>query len=258
MCKVSICIPAYNSVETVRTLLKSIKIQTYKDYEIIITDDSSNYEVQEYITGLGCDKIKYYRNEEQLGATKNCNAAMCRASGEYIKMMHHDDWFTDCDSLKKFVGMLDDNADVEIAFSGTNQVCGKRSTSRCIADDKIRALQKNCRTLYVGNWIGAPSATIIRNNGYLFDPNLKWLVDVELYIKILRQNPNFIFTKEPLVSIGVDDTQLSRSCEYDRKLQAKEYKYVLKKYKFYRYIDCIYMCLKIWVLYLKARILHLN
>ena len=57
------------------------------------------------------------------------------------------DWFTDCDSLKKFVGMLDDNADVEIAFSGTNQVCGKRSTSRCIADDKIRALQKLQDTL---------------------------------------------------------------------------------------------------------------
>ena len=87
----TVIVPSYNNGQYIRQALDSILMQKVTfDYQIIITDDSSTYEVQEYITGLGCDKIKYYRNEEQLGATKNCNAAMCRASGEYIKMMHHD------------------------------------------------------------------------------------------------------------------------------------------------------------------------
>ena len=166
-------------------------------------------------------------------------------------MMHHDDWFSDCDSLESFVKMLDENEDADIAFSGTNQVCSDTITSRCIADDKVCAMRKSYRTLYRGNWIGAPSATIIRNKDFLFDSNLKWLVDSELYMRILRQNPKFAFSKKPLISIGIDETQLSRSCEHNWKLHTKEYFYVMKKYKFYRYIDCIFVYMKVWALYIK-------
>lgn len=257
MCRVSICIPAYNNAVSLQKLIESIDVQTYTDYEVIITDDSSTNDVQDYVTRLGNTKIRYYRNVKQLGATGNCNEAICKAKGEYIKMMHHDDWFADRDSLKKFVRMLDEHKDADIAFSGTNQVYGKMSTSRCIADDRVKAMRKSYRTLYNGNWIGAPSATMVRNKDFLFDPNLKWLVDVELYIRILSQNSNFAFTKEPLVSIGVDEFQLSRKCEFDRKLHVQEYKYVLDKYKLYRYIDCIYVYLKIWAMHLKVDILRI-
>jgi len=40
MMKVSICIPAYNNEPSVRRLLESIERQNFKDYEVIITDDS--------------------------------------------------------------------------------------------------------------------------------------------------------------------------------------------------------------------------
>ena len=251
MCKVSICIPAYNDANAIKRLLNSIFVQSYKDYEIIITDDSITDEVQNYVSGIGSAKIQYYRNTKQLGATDNCNAAISKAAGMYIKMMHHDDWFSDCDSLESFVKMLDENEDADIAFSGTNQVCSDTITSRCIADDKVCAMRKSYRTLYRGNWIGAPSATIIRNKDFLFDSNLKWLVDSELYMRILRQNPKFAFSKKPLISIGIDETQLSRSCEHNWKLHTKEYFYVMKKYKFYRYIDCIFVYMKVWALYIK-------
>lgn len=41
MVKVSICIPAYNNGQAVRRLLSSVEKQTFKDYEVIITDDSA-------------------------------------------------------------------------------------------------------------------------------------------------------------------------------------------------------------------------
>ena len=44
------------------------------------------------------------------------------ASGEYIKIMFSDDWFTDSKSLGAFVEMLDDNPDVMLAFCGSRQV----------------------------------------------------------------------------------------------------------------------------------------
>lgn len=244
MCKVSICIPAYNDVEALQRLLDSIEIQTYQDYEVIITDDSTTTDVEQFVKTRNNHKICYYKNEKQIGATANCNAAMERASGEYIKMMHHDDWFADNNSIEQFVKMLDDNPDADIAFSGSNQVCKDSVTSRAIENNRAKELRKSYRALYAGNWIGAPSATIIRNKHQLFDENVKWLVDIELYMRILKDNPRFEYTKKPLVSIGVGEAQLTNSCESNWHLQLYEYKYVLNKLRLYRYPDCLFVYLK--------------
>lgn len=244
MCKVSICIPSYNDVEALRRLLDSIEIQTYQDYEVIITDDSTTTDVEHFVNALDNDKIYYYKNKKQLGATANCNAAIEKASGEYIKMMHHDDWFTERNSLEQFAKMLDDNPDADIAFSGSNQVCKDKFTSRAIENQRADELRKNYRILYAGNWIGAPSATIIRNKHLLFDENVKWLVDTEQYMRILKDNPRFVYTTEPLVSIGLGDSQLTNSCETNWRLWMREYRYVLKKLRLYKYPECIFVYLK--------------
>ena len=47
--KVSICIPTYNSSETVRRLLDSIFVQTFTDYEVIVSDDSHGSEIENLI-----------------------------------------------------------------------------------------------------------------------------------------------------------------------------------------------------------------
>jgi hypothetical protein len=62
-----------------------------------------------------------------------------------------------------------------------------------------------------------------------FDKNLKWLVDLELYIRMLRANKNFVYTEKPLVSIGVSSSQVTNSCISDRELNIREYSYVYKK-----------------------------
>ena len=49
MGKVSICIPTYNNLEQVKHLIGSINEQTYQDIEIIITDDSTNSDIEEWI-----------------------------------------------------------------------------------------------------------------------------------------------------------------------------------------------------------------
>ena len=60
---VSICIPAYKRISYLKRLLESIIIQTYKDYEVIITDDSDNDSVKDLLkqklrTGFPFDIIK--------------------------------------------------------------------------------------------------------------------------------------------------------------------------------------------------------
>lgn len=229
MKKVSICIPAYNNVSAIKRLCISILEQDYSEYEVIITDDSTEDDVERYIKEIQDKRFSYERNVIPLGATANCNAAIRKAKGEYIKVMHHDDWFSDSHSLRLMVNMLEQNADAVIAFSGTYQVSAKNRYARSITPEQENKLRCDADYLFIGNYIGAPSATIWRNQGVLFDDRIKWLVDVELYIRLLREKNIYAYTTEPLICIGISDTQVTESCLHDRELIMFENAYVYHK-----------------------------
>ncbi len=232
--KVSICIPAYNNAQSVERLLSSIEMQSCRDFEVILTDDSEGDEIERLVQGK--TYVKYYKNRQRLGSTENWNEAIARSGGEYIKIMHHDDWFANADSLKEFVGMLDRHPEAALAFSGTRQVGEENSYERCISDMDVALIKQDYRNLYLGNTIGSPSAVIVRRSaleeagGIVYDKKLSWLVDMEYYMQILKENPYFVYTTEPLVCIGVGSEQLTEQCRDDKELNASEYGYIFQKY----------------------------
>lgn len=234
--KVSICIPCYNNVEGIKRLLDSITEQIFMDYEVIVTDDSTSDNVKKIVTQY--KNIRYYHNTERLGATKNCNAAIAKATGKYIKLMHHDDWFTDIYSLDNFVYMMEKNPNAILAFSGTVQVQENDSYKRHISKEDASMYEKDYRMVFLRNKIGAPSAVIFQNKNVSFDENLTWLVDMDLYLQLLKDNDTFIYSEEPYVCIGMSDEQLTRSCMCDVELQKREYAYVFQKHKLTRNRKC--------------------
>src|SRR5690606_10656805 len=125
---ISICIPAYKNEEYVKRLLDSISVQTFRDFEVIVTDDSRSTALQ-----ILCDSfrnrfpITYYANEAQLNTPGNWNRAISYAKGEWVKLMHDDDWFTGADSLQKFVEVAKSQA-VDFIFSGFFNVYADGST----------------------------------------------------------------------------------------------------------------------------------
>lgn len=218
--KVSICIPAYNNVEEVRRLLASAVSQTLQDMEIILTDDSTNGEIEGLVKNIreGKEKgipfsldimqrFRYVHNPVPLGHIFNWNKALELANGEYIKIMFSDDWFTYPDSLEKMADMLDGAPEASLAFCGTRQVSGSRVYERAADTDYLESLKADYRTLFLGNKIGAPSATLFRACGAFFDERSNWASDMFLYFEILSKNPEFVSTGEPLISIGVHEEQ---------------------------------------------------
>jgi hypothetical protein len=93
----------------------------------------------------------------------------------------------------------------------------------------VRDISLDPRMLFTGNYIGSPSATIYRRNNMEFDNKLKWLVDLEYYIRMLQANKKFAYTTKPLVSIGIGDMQVTNECIADKDLNVSEYSYVYKK-----------------------------
>ncbi len=89
---VSICVPTYNSARYLRESLDSIVNQTYPNKEIIISDnastDGTKKIIKEYVKKY---KIKYYRNEKNIGGEANFARCIELANGEFIAIYHSDD-----------------------------------------------------------------------------------------------------------------------------------------------------------------------
>ncbi len=127
--------------------------------------------------------------------------------------------------------MLEEHSEVNLAFCGTRQVELGQTFDRCISENDVKLIKDDYRNLYLGNTIGAPSATIYRKNVGNYDKNLIWLVDMDFYMNILKSNSEFIYTTEPLISIGISGSQLTEMCRGDQKLNIKEFGYIYDKYQ---------------------------
>ncbi len=241
MVKVSICIPAYNNADELGRLLKSIYMQDFKDFEVNISDDSTNNDIEHLIKKY--PQVNYKHNKKPLGHIFNWNEAVKMSSGEYIKIMFSDDWFSNNNSLGEFVHMLDSNRECSMAFCGSRQVMlddDKQSYTRCADDEFISRLRVDYMHLFLGNQIGAPSATIYRrgNELALFDEKSNWASDMYLYFDLLKKNPKFAYTREPLVSIGVHNNQYTESfTEKDARIY-DDYKYMYQKYNLQESTAC--------------------
>ncbi len=113
---VSICIPTYNRPDLLLKALKSCLAQSYKDYEIVITDNSSNEDSKNGIESLNNSSIRYHKNEKNIGGLGNLNKALELSQGKYIKYLMDDDLLKP-DCLEKMVPILDKYPDVGVVMS---------------------------------------------------------------------------------------------------------------------------------------------
>lgn len=235
MPKISILIPTYNNKESFLRTFNSVLMQDYQDYEIIITDDSTTNAIENIVKKFDCSKVKYFKNQIRLGAPENWNECLRKASGEYLKILHHDDWFATQDSLGKFVKLMDDNPNSLLGFSKGVNFKIKTGEKRYRHNEKyVEMLKKDFSELILNNRIGAPSVTIFRNGtGVYFDKNLKWLVDVDFYINLLIKNNNLAFINEELIYIGIQSNRLTDKCMEDETIEEREALYIKEKYKEY-------------------------
>lgn len=229
--KVSICIPTYKKPEFFRRTLESVAKQDFTDYEVIVTDDTPD----DSLVAIAAEFAKklpltYVKNTPSLGPAGNWNKAIDLGKGEYIKLLHHDDWFPEVDSLGKFVKLLDDAPEADFAFTGSLNFDTPTHVkfTHFAKNKQIARLKHNPNFLFQGNFIGAPSATIQRRRlKTRYDTQLKWLVDIDFYIKVLKTNPIFAYTTEPIIAITNDNPdQVTATSENNRSVELFEYVHV--------------------------------
>lgn len=89
---ISILMPCYNSEKYVVQAIESIKNQSHTNWELLICDDKSTDDSLNIITKFKSEKIKVYKNDNNLGYLKTCNILFKHANGEYITFQDSDDY----------------------------------------------------------------------------------------------------------------------------------------------------------------------
>ena len=114
----SICIPTYNRGEFAYAAAKHLLDNWAGDeIEVVISDNNSEDNTQQLIESIKDCRLKYYRNEENLGAAFNTHLSFLRATGEYAYLTSDED---DLD-IKQIPYLLDffkNNPNVSVFVGG--------------------------------------------------------------------------------------------------------------------------------------------
>lgn len=120
MPRVSIGLPVYNGENYLGEALDSILAQSFEDFELIISDNASTDATAQICREYAAKdrRIRYYRNNTNVGAAKNFNRVFELSSGEYFKWASHDDVLAP-DFILKCTQVLDRDPSVILCHSRT-------------------------------------------------------------------------------------------------------------------------------------------
>lgn len=118
--RVSIGLPVYNGGRFLRSALDSILAQTYRDFELVVSDNGSQDDTDAICREYAArdERIRYHRNPQNLGAAENYNQVFERASGQYFKWAAHDDMLAP-EFLEHCVAVLDAQPSVVLCYAQT-------------------------------------------------------------------------------------------------------------------------------------------
>jgi glycosyltransferase involved in cell wall biosynthesis len=92
--RLTIGLPIYNGEQLLPQAIESLLTQKYDDFEVVISDNASVDGTPELCAAYAAQdpRIRYVRNERNLGSIPNFNKLVGLARGEYFKWAAHDDW----------------------------------------------------------------------------------------------------------------------------------------------------------------------
>jgi glycosyltransferase involved in cell wall biosynthesis len=216
---ISVCIPTYEmhgkGVPLLKRSFDMLAAQTFKDFEVVVTDNSENDVIQK-----ACDNYKNilninYSKNPRKGMAQNTNEAIKNAKGDLIKILYQDDFLASENSLQEIA----DN------FKGYWLVtaCGRDDTNKPHIPKYNNEISKG------KNSIGSPSVLTIKNdNPLLFDEKMTWLLDCDYYKRLYDKYGEPVILNKVNVIIGVGKHQTTHVLSDT--IKKSEHNYMSEKY----------------------------
>jgi glycosyltransferase involved in cell wall biosynthesis len=210
--KVSVCLPTYNRSGYLSQTLASVLAQTFTDFEVIVSDNCSTDSTPDVVGARKDPRIRYVRNERNIGLFPNMNQCLELARGEYVCILHDDDVYAPR-FLEREVGMLDRHPSAGFVHCATYEIDAsgvRRRLVRAYPDDCLRSRQEEF-TRYLGGHNVNCSTVMGRRDLYRqtggFDPAYL-CADFLMWLR-LSLKADVAYVAEPLAAIRVHGEALS-------------------------------------------------
>lgn len=189
MTKFTIAIPCYKDKFLDETI-DSILSQSFKDFEIVIVNDASPFNIDAIIAKYNDPRIKYFRNETNCGAINvvdNWNKCLSYATGEYIICMGDDDKLLPT-CLEEYVKLIELYPGLGVYHTWTEII---DENSNIIRMQEARPLYEGVYSMMWGRWNGRTQfigdflfeRKLLMNNGGFYKLPLAWASDdISAYI----------------------------------------------------------------------------
>lgn len=116
--RVSIGLPVYNGERWLAEAVDSLLSQTFTDFELIISDNASTDGTEAMCRRYAelDSRVRYYRNDENIGGAPNASLTVQLARGEYFRWAAHDDRYQPT-LLERLVDELDKRPEIVLAYT---------------------------------------------------------------------------------------------------------------------------------------------
>lgn len=196
---ISICIAAYNAEKFLEATLRTIQSQTFKDWELIVTEDGSKDRTEEFVANFASkvpQLVTYNRHPANRGLPATRNTGIESASGEWIVFLDADDLWKP-DHLENLVSASHIETS-DVVFSGSVEYDDATWTKLSTHSPSNQDLIDLPLALFTGRLSIKSSAAMIKREALLrfgpIAPEFPLCSDAEYWLRILSQGGHLLFS----------------------------------------------------------------
>ena len=217
---VSVCIITYNSQDYILEALDSVANQTYRNLELIISDDCSHDKTVEICRQWLASNYKRFMNseivtiEKNTGVSANCNRAVKRCKGQWVKYFAGDDkLLPNC--IVDNINFIKEHPSTDVLFSDMvvigDYISEKIIDSRHIYFEKLTKGEFKRRLLYQ-NFLPAPSSfysKVVFDKVGGYDENIPFMEDKPFFLRAVLDNRILSYMKKTTICYRKHSNSLS-------------------------------------------------
>jgi glycosyltransferase involved in cell wall biosynthesis len=224
---ISICIPTYKRADLLVCAVESCLKQTYRNVEILISDDSpDDCSEKAILHWIESNKVRYYRNSPALKQAGNVNQLFDLAQGQYLVLLHDDDLLLS-DALAKMLQCFHDNPNI-IGCFGKQQLIDMNGSVLALETaelnqgyhrtDELAGIQKSAqRSALLGQFPNdgymIPS-DVAKNERYRDSPEVGDACDYDFALRLSASGGLFYFLNEFTAAYRNTDISILKSNNY--------------------------------------------
>jgi glycosyltransferase involved in cell wall biosynthesis len=194
--------------------LRSVFLQSYEDYEVIVVDDGSTDGTRQALEPLG-ERIRYVY-QKNLGDAGARNRGLSAARGDRVAFLDSDDAWAP-EHLETQLGVLRDHP--KVALVCAHSLTAGRPAKKLAADREVMAGDLFCR-LFQKNFVN--TSTVVARKACLeeaggFNPAYPLYADYDLWLRVARRH-ELAYTAQTLARCGRQGDNLSKDSGRSREM----------------------------------------